>query len=293
MSQKPIIQWDECFVNPPKRPKKIGLWIPAEKERAVLEHAKDYFCEFYENRCHQDEDDSNKPRIPRIIHHIWFGNVSNMSKEAKRCVESWKVYHSSWTFQFWTEELVRSAFAAWGAPIRVLDECPNYGEKSDIARYYILNNLGGIYCDVDLECVRELDDAVLNENSMVLGLANVSSVCEIGNAFMACSPFHPFVQRLCEDCSSKEAQLSRLLESASAAFPCQTIARTGPGLVTRIWAQRFRLDERLLLLPPSFFYPVPNDQTKESLISTTEGDIVNDYWKKEETIAIHWWHKSW
>lgn len=40
---------------------------------------------------------------------------------------------------------------------KAFDAAKNYGEKSDILRYEILFVYGGVYADVDVECLQPFD----------------------------------------------------------------------------------------------------------------------------------------
>jgi hypothetical protein len=103
------------------------------------------------------------------------------------------------------------------SPQRAFREAGNYGEKSDILRYEILEQLGGVYVDIDMECVKPFDNLiqvrsavallVLQESLMdgmlhqrfafVVGVSNTGCV-EINNAVIAARPGHPIVSRLIE-----------------------------------------------------------------------------------------------
>jgi hypothetical protein len=54
----------------------------------------------------------------------------------------------------------------------------NYGEKSDILRYEILSQFGGIYVDCDFECLKPFDD--LLSCAFFTGLSNTAVGVEVG-----------------------------------------------------------------------------------------------------------------
>ena len=61
--------------------------------------------------------------------------------------ETWMQNHPGWEFRLWTDADIE-AFGLTNK--RLYDETPNYGAKSDIARYEILYRIGGLYVDTKL-----------------------------------------------------------------------------------------------------------------------------------------------
>jgi hypothetical protein len=114
---------------------------------------------------------------------------------------------------------------------KAFQEASNYGEKSDILRYEILERHGGVYVDVDMQCLQAFDRMVevrspwvvvtttnqdtksqfliaLQSYSFVVGISNTGCV-EINNAVIAAVPGHPILQRLIETIHHRSRQ-SRL-----------------------------------------------------------------------------------
>ncbi|CAM9757347.1 unnamed protein product [Phaeothamnion confervicola] len=50
--------------------------------------------------------------------------------------------------------------------------------------------------------------------------------------------------------------------------------------------------DRILVLPPTYFYPVPNDRPVE-LGSAGDVDASLSEWVRPESLAIHLWARSW
>eukprot|EP01083_Nonionella_stella_P176088 615176_1 len=95
----------------------------------------------------------------------------------------------------------------------------NFAEKSDILRLAILHRFGGLYVDIDFECLRSLD--TLNDHlgvGMYSGLSNTGTV-ELNNGLMACVPGHPLMKRY----------LDGIKEEATSSTAMGIIKRTGPG----------------------------------------------------------------
>ncbi|MEX0961471.1 MAG: glycosyltransferase [Simkaniaceae bacterium] len=105
-------------------------------------------------------------KIPSEVHVIWLG-PKPFPQESVQNMRMWIAEHPSWTVHFWTDRKRPSPVK--GMLIhRVQDfqfefledyylESTNWGQKSDILRYEILNQLGGVYIDHDANCVRSFD----------------------------------------------------------------------------------------------------------------------------------------
>lgn len=87
-------------------------------------------------------------RIPRIVHQIWLG--SPPPEKYREWMTTWMNWQG-WTYRLWTDEDVRCRELY---NQELYDRADNYGEKSDILRLEILLEHGGMYVDVDFECIR-------------------------------------------------------------------------------------------------------------------------------------------
>ena len=84
--------------------------------------------------------------IPKIIHQIWLGP----NKRPDIWMNSWKINyikkHPDWTYKLWTETEINELKLI---NKEIYDEEPYYTGKSDIARYEILYQFGGVFIDAD------------------------------------------------------------------------------------------------------------------------------------------------
>lgn len=91
--------------------------------------------------------------IPKIIHYIWLGN-NPIPKKIKKCIASWKKICPDYEIKFWNEQNLDLDKYQY-----VKDAIDNkkYAFASDVLRFDILNNYGGIYLDVDVKLLKPLD----------------------------------------------------------------------------------------------------------------------------------------
>lgn len=91
--------------------------------------------------------------IPKIIHYCWFGR-GLMPKSQKDCIRGWKRLMPDYTFMRWDE----STFTLDKYPLaKYACETKRYALASDVCRYNVLAEYGGIYLDTDVELFQRLD----------------------------------------------------------------------------------------------------------------------------------------
>lgn len=92
--------------------------------------------------------------IPKIIHYCWFGK-GLMPKSQKDCIKGWKKLMPDYTFMRWDE----STFDLDAHPLaKYACEVKKYALASDVCRYNVLTEYGGIYLDTDVEVFKRFDD---------------------------------------------------------------------------------------------------------------------------------------
>jgi hypothetical protein len=92
--------------------------------------------------------------IPKVFHRIWLGGKP-MPAEFEAWGESWLDLHPGWTMKLWTEKNL--------PPLKndfLLARCNCLAQQSDLIRYEILEQEGGIYVDTDLECRRNIESLI-------------------------------------------------------------------------------------------------------------------------------------
>jgi hypothetical protein len=148
-------------------------------------------------------------KIPAVIHFIWLGPRS-FPPESVENVRTWIEKNPGWTVKFWTDRdreppcegmekiLVKDfSFLKLG---ECFEQSQNWGEKSDLLRYEILYQEGGIYVDHDANCLRPFEG--LNRGyDFFCGLETphepfVGRSVTCGNGLIGSRPCHPTVAKL-------------------------------------------------------------------------------------------------
>jgi len=232
-----------------------------------------FFKELYERNADFLPDD--QPRIPKIIHHIWLG--SPVPQALKSYMHTWQFFHPDWVYLLWTDEEAQ-AFGLFNQELYDIET--NYGAKSDILRYEILHRFGGVYTDVDFECLQPLD--VLHHTyDFYTGLIPLDAhFVHVGIGIIGAVPGHPILAH-CIETMKKNYY-------AEKGAP----AKTGPIHFTRsCFFCAGKLAKRDIIFPASFFYPFGSQAIYEDDGGASRID--KDRWVADGAFAVHWWGKTW
>ena len=162
--------------------------------------------------------------IPHFIHLIWLGSTPPPTVEI--VIASWRKYHPDWEIKLWTDQEI--ACFPWSTPRSELffKEAKNWAEKSDILRFEILYQFGGVYSDTDVICLKPFDDllqgltffACFSRNKVVKKTGRPL----IGSAIIGAARNHPILNH-CLDYSQIKEEAPGLTQDL----------RSGPGPITR------------------------------------------------------------
>ena len=191
-------------------------------------------------------------RLPRLIHQIWLG-PSPLPEKLKVWSEGWRGHHPGWHHQIW-RDADADVFPMVNREAYIAAESP--AMKADIFRYEVLLRHGGLYADLDFECLRPLDPLLDQVGEEAFGgfewptVNHSNSLC---NALLGALPGSAFLQRVA-------AELPGNLRAFAA--ECGThgeefISRaTGPAFLTWVAATL----PRITIFPQPVLYPRPHQR---------------------------------
>jgi len=206
-------------------------------------------------------------KIPKKIHQIWLGG--RLPEKYVRLTKTWQEFHPTWEYRLWTD---RDADRIQMSKRNIFDACVNKGMKSDILRYEILSQQGGLYVDTDFECLRAFDDFMYLD--FFAGISYDGDMV-LYNGLIATIPHHPIIE-LCSDALNKKYAGKCAMTIMNA---------TGPYHFTRCFLARVTKDTKgVIAFPMGFFYPIPNYVMDEVNLS----DYLYPY-----SYAVHYWNISW
>ncbi|MGR3911712.1 MAG: glycosyltransferase [Candidatus Rhabdochlamydia sp.] len=125
-----------------------------------------FFKQIYEKNIPFLKMKSTMFYVPKIIHFIWLG-PRPFPRESLDNIRSWIAKHPDWTIKFWTDrdmplphkqlQLCKIQDLQFIALLDCYKKSDNYAEKSDLLRYEILYQEGGIYADHDVKCFQTFE----------------------------------------------------------------------------------------------------------------------------------------
>lgn len=228
--------------------------------------------------------------IPRIIHQTW--RDSEVPEKWLEFQRSWRRHHPEWEYRFWTDlELRRLIQESYPWFLSIYDNYPEAIQRVDAARCFLMHRIGGVYADLDFECLRPMGP-LLDRRELVLGFEPEAHTSKpvvaasgfervVCNAFLASRPGHPFWERF----------FLRLVGAHRIPGP---LLSTGPFLLTETLTEALRCDPSLreasiTCLGSELLYPGTSEDAKE-------GRLRDPKWRASncgEAYAIHHWSGSW
>lgn len=218
-------------------------------------------------------------KIPKILHFIWLGPKPFPSESIKN-LNSWRKYHPDWEMYFWTDSLFRPCPIAgmqkklvhgydFSSMQKFIKATPNWGEKSDIMRYIIIQNMGGFYVDHDVECMHSFspllafDFVACCEQPQPHKGANNSFVLP-NNALFGAAPKHPILAKTLKKVILRWHDLDkRFPENGKSISPWKVIYRTFDSFVLATKEELQNKNYTNIVLPTCYFFPdrilSPND----------------------------------
>lgn len=227
--------------------------------------------------------------IPKIVHFTW--KTEDLPKVMGRFFERWKALHPGWDIRLWTDATMRE-FVAREYPdlLAIYDGYPRNIQRADSFRYMVLNRLGGIYSDLDVEPFKPVDELLKYEaftgvepdEHMGTDRTHAGVPYLFTNAFMGSVPGHPWWREVL-GLMPKVARLD-------------TFYATGPSLIT---ASILRLPkaQRPVLLMPLVWSPLRDGglkTRKDAKVAEMVGHLAPIIEGKEgQALVSHLWLTTW
>jgi mannosyltransferase OCH1-like enzyme len=260
-------------------------------------HHLQIYNQLFLKYAEREENATAEPQIPRVIHFIWGGDQPFPSTSVQN-VLSWIEHHPGWTIKFWTDSASRPPPVASMEKhlITELDfsniepyfsMAGNWGEKSDLLRYQILLNEGGVYVDHDIECFRSFE-SLHYPFSFYASLepfhraAFEENYVNITNCLIGSKPGHPILKKTLSQTAENWPFFTLM-------FPCEdkisvllrTLGRTFYSFDKAVNAQLLPIDPAFIF-PSGWIFPPKNPHSPlshESIIPFADHKWDNTWFK--------------
>lgn len=206
--------------------------------------------------------------IPQQFHRIWLGRKP-IPEIFETWWQTWQSNHPGWRFTTWTEDnLPPSRYP------ELLAKCCHLSQRSNIIRWELLLDLGGVYVDTDFECVKNI--APILENAQVVvgqkqtfeGESPFPGRAWYVSAFAAAVPGHPLFQAMVDDIPNVDVAQS--LSLGSRFLTRHALACPAP----------------IKVMAPRYLYPYNQQQLHLNRFPRRAAEFPHAY-------ALHHWGNRW
>lgn len=226
-------------------------------------------------------------KIPLIIHQIYEGrNGEKPTPLLEKFAKSWTKKNPDWKYQFWNYQLIDN-FLGMHFPeyIPIYQSFKYDVQRWDFIRYLILYHYGGLYVDIDYECLEPIDN-LLKKMDCYLGVEPVNpfdaSTTLIGNAFLASVPKFDFWNYVIQKIIHHKYDINDNKK-------IYILKSTGPLMITDAY-QAYNEKLKIELLPASLVTPLTLQEVREMLAGNFSKPLEE---KIEKAYAIHYFWGSW
>lgn len=241
--------------------------------------------------------------IPYLLWQTW--KHPHPPSPLKRCISSFHKLNPGWEIKLCTDAdidiLIDTEFPELRETINLF---PGGVYLADIWRCLILYKFGGVYSDIDVECIRPLDELIatateqgfLSENTSLILTRDhpIHESTHFGgrpmymNHFMIAEPGAIFLKLFIDD-------IVNLAKNRPEELGIDPVNLTGPGRFSSIIGSATSLNElEIALIPWQWTHPLPDmaipgnfpdKKNYDSLIRSGDWS-----WKLNPFVAHYWWH---
>jgi mannosyltransferase OCH1-like enzyme len=224
-------------------------------------------------RANDHRDEEVIGMIPKIIHYVWCGSA--FPERYQGYIDSWREHNPGYQFILWNETNIDFD----GVPMLAeLYRTRKYNKVSDVVRHMALLSQGGIYLDTDFQVFRPLDRML--QYACFYGFQCVAHPTDwVGTGVVAAEPNHWFIAKV----------LARMMASRNSYMGVDIPTAIGPKLITSMlrdeglkhYSEAGVFVGDVFVCPWHWFYPFGMDE------------VFTPECVREDTLAAHFWDKSW
>lgn len=234
--------------------------------------------------------------IPKIIHQIWFQGEKFIPLHILEYQKTWKEKNSNYQYVLWDEnsinKLIKNINIDWIA--ETYNSYEIMIQKIDFAKYLILYYIGGIYMDMDIECLKSLDNLLelpnmknknfiaskliydIEQVAIILFSGNLNIKTLINNAVIMCESRHDIMW---DTLYSAYINKNNIYKNKSNFL--YIFSSTGPLMLTNVLEHYMKLDE-VVVLDAEYFEPCNLNDVKSNKCTIPD-----------KSIGVHRFELSW
>lgn len=233
--------------------------------------------------------------IPRIIHQTW--KTPHAHPALVHCMQSFNFMNPGWERRFYTDADCVSY---------VETRCPQYLaaykayktgiHRADFFRMLVLYFDGGVYADIDVECLRPLDELLsrlpagksvyLTRDHPVHERIHFGGRAMWMNDFMIAAPGDPLIGEILE---------WMVLSPPGSGVSASAVMETGPGVVSSVIEMLGGITQipGLGVIPAPWVHPLPDMNCGFPEKPYYGVAIHQRTWLRREVFVVHYWFHTW
>jgi mannosyltransferase OCH1-like enzyme len=233
--------------------------------------------------------------IPKVVHQTWKA-IIGMPASLSSCVQSFGLVNRNWMQQFYDDEQcitwVRSRFPEAMGTYRSLSTGIH---RADFFRILVLYIEGGVYADIDIECLRPLDELIahlppgkslyLTRDHPVHERVHFGGRAMWMNDFMIAAPGDPFLGEVIK------WMVANPVSSSSA----NAVMETGPGVLSAVMEMLGgpEMVPSLGVIPTPWVHPLPDMNCNFAERKVYQQKILDRSWHERGAFVVHYWFHTW
>jgi mannosyltransferase OCH1-like enzyme len=197
--------------------------------------------------------------IPAIIHQTW--KTNQLPPALKAYCRSWRRFNPEADYRFYDDAGCRSFVQKEFPGFLTAYEAFHFAiQRADLFRALAVYRFGGLYADVDMECLRPMERFFQMNGALFCIETRLTSArqgelgyrhpYQIANCIFAAEAEHPFLWDVIE-------KIARLAGTKPISDPAQVEDATGPRLLTRLFfdctGEQPHILEQVFWMPPTLF----------------------------------------
>ena len=230
--------------------------------------------------------------IPKIIHQIWSGIDEPLPEHFKQFGKSWEEHHPNWEYEFWDNARMNTFIDKHYPQYWDTYHSFQYNiQRWDAIRYLILDKIGGMYVDFDVESLRPHDSLIQGKTCCFslepeMHRLHYQKPYLFNNALMACIPRHPFMKKIIEAVFTNVSMPENLTEELRRR---EILERTGPFMLVDAY-ENYPDKEQVYLIPAKHVSPLNMNE----LALIRRGYMNSEFDEKiKNAYSVHYFWGSW
>jgi len=214
----------------------------------------------------KENSDVKFKKFPKIIHQIWFNENPNLPEYWKDSPQKWITKHPDWLYILWNEKMGYDFIKNFEPEFyATYTNYPLLIQRCDAIRYCFLKRYGGLYSDLDISPLENLEDHFTDDCSLYFAFyRNAQKLSMINNCFIASKVNVGFWDLLLDKMKNVKLEWYAILEAQKVGYT------TSFYILTETLSESL---DSICILPMKKFAPLTSREIEEGKTKTNDSVI--------------------